>query len=685
MVYFVHETTVAFFEESWKYWFPKAELRLAEVSLAYLSFQPFGFGPTVEVEERKRRHPFYWSACINIGWSPKKVLPATAIGTDLLERLFLGKPHIQSIWKALTKHAGYNRLPSLIDCAIPSPDGLHLAIVYQLDWVIQLLLQDVSTPRQDEPFTPLHLAARHGYQEGVRLLINHPEMHLDPRDRLGRTPFHIACEYGDVEMAHIFLSKRSKAPALASSVSTTIETSPNSAIDGNKCMHNGFTPLASAVQRRRANMVRLLLGTTRVDPKIPTAKGLSVLHLAAISDSVECTKLLLLRRPEISDFTTRTADGFSLLQLAVINDSVECASFLLQTLETSNLTMPTVKGLCVLHLSVIRDSVKCTRLLLQRPEIFIPSTPTPDGLLALDLAAINGSVECARLLLERPEVVNRINNRTGTGRKALSHAASSSKPGSAGVAKLILAQSDVDCVAPDLRGRAPMGYAAESCNIGVISLLLNRPQVDPNAAIDEDGSTLLFWTIERKQEFILRQLIENPIVHVNELMKDGSSHSWMRLFQRNDFLLKAILSQENIGFNACDSTGSILGHYIAQFGTEESMALLLAREDIDVNVCDSTGRTLLHYVAESRGRESMASLLAREGIRYPIKDEDGRTPLHYAVRSRAKAFLVQLLSKFGDKTGKSEICTLDGFEDTPLGLAIDEGSTEIVSVLLDRI
>jgi len=60
-----------------------------------------------------------------------------------------------------------------------------------------------------------------------------------------------------------------------------------------------------------------------------------------------------------------------------------------------------------------------------------------------------------------------------------------------GVVKLLLEREDVDPNRPDKHGATPLGYAVYGGNGRVVKLLLGREDVDPNRP-DENGLTPLF-------------------------------------------------------------------------------------------------------------------------------------------------------------------------------------------------
>ena len=72
---------------------------------------------------------------------------------------------------------------------------------------------DVLLPRGADPTLrgkngsmPLHLAARRGNEEIVKVLLDQPSVHVDAKDSSGKTALHLACSEGHRNVCQILLN-----------------------------------------------------------------------------------------------------------------------------------------------------------------------------------------------------------------------------------------------------------------------------------------------------------------------------------------------------------------------------------------------------------------------------------------------------------------------------------------------
>ena len=89
--------------------------------------------------------------------------------------------------------------------------ALHIVASKGYQEMASLLLQqpDIElNPRQDSGETPLHWAAYFGEQEVVALLLQQPGIELNPKTQdTGETPLHWAASYGHPRVVALFLQQ----------------------------------------------------------------------------------------------------------------------------------------------------------------------------------------------------------------------------------------------------------------------------------------------------------------------------------------------------------------------------------------------------------------------------------------------------------------------------------------------
>ena len=106
---------------------------------------------------------------------------------------------------------------------------------------------DVLLPRGADPslrgrngYTPLHLAARRGNEEIVKVLLDQPSVAVDAKDDSGKTALHFACSEGHRKVCQILLNFGADIKA----VSTDKTTPLHSAI------FNGHSEVARMILKR---------------------------------------------------------------------------------------------------------------------------------------------------------------------------------------------------------------------------------------------------------------------------------------------------------------------------------------------------------------------------------------------------------------------------------------------------
>lgn len=176
--------------------------------------------------------------------------------------------------------------------------------------------------------------------------------------------------------------------------------------------------------------------------------------------------------------------------------------------------------------------------------------------------------------------------------------------------------------------------------------------------------------------------------------------------QRSDYASVEQLLLENASQDVADEEGYTPLLWACQNGELEIVKLLL-RHGADINACDHEGYspvevainnqqvliaeflissgcdisvqhdgfTLMHGAAAT-GFITLGQLLAEKGVAVDSTDDSGRMPLHWAVQENCKDFIAWLISE------SVPLNVEDSCAHTPLFMAVGEGHTEIVHLLL---
>ena len=136
-------------------------------------------------------------------------------------------------------------------------------------------------------------AAFNGKLEKARALIKeHPELVNSQNSYDGRTPLHLAVEYGHKDVAELLLANKADVEAKA---------------------HGDWTPLLNAVFGGHKDLVELLLAHN-ADVNVKDKWGRTPLHVAAENGYTEIAALLLAHK---ADVNARNRDGMTPLHVAV--------------------------------------------------------------------------------------------------------------------------------------------------------------------------------------------------------------------------------------------------------------------------------------------------------------------------------------------------------------------------------
>lgn len=125
-----------------------------------------------------------------------------------------------------------------------------------LSTIVDVLLPHGADPtlKGENGILPLHLAARRGNEEIVKVLLDRPIVHVDAKDDSGKTALHLACSEGQKKVCEILLHHGADIKAVS---------------------EDKMTPLHCAIQNCHSEVARMILdqGEIRRD----TSYALSIL------------------------------------------------------------------------------------------------------------------------------------------------------------------------------------------------------------------------------------------------------------------------------------------------------------------------------------------------------------------------------------------------------------------------
>ena len=278
--------------------------------------------------------------------------------------------------------------------------------------IIDILKNDfqinITAYRDDDGYTPLHLAAQSGQAETVRHLISRHKVKIDACTNKSDTPLSLASLNGHIKVVQMLIDEFKCNRFVNIFKSQTIlhcacqnghtdltmllidkyKLSPNAKDD------DGNTPLHIAAINGQEDTVRYLLLNVKVRPNEHNKKNLTPLFAAARSKQTQ--SVLVLLNEFYSIIHIKDIKGHTLLCYVCKKGNIS----LLSTLLADPQLFKKAQGdesdaMAAIHITVEKGDVKMTRLLMQHQII----KDTDMNAVVIGLAALNGHRDIVKLLI----------------------------------------------------------------------------------------------------------------------------------------------------------------------------------------------------------------------------------------------------------------------------------------------
>ncbi|QHE84384.1 ankyrin repeat domain-containing protein [Hydrogenophaga sp. BPS33] len=462
----------------------------------------------------------------------------------------------------------------------------------------------------------------------------------------------------------------------------------------NTLLANGMPPLAWAVFRGKENAAAFLLKQGSIDPNLASSDGWTPLHWAAQNGGIGMATALL-GHPE-TDVHVACDDGTTPFYLAIAHNHLDMADLLVRA--GANIHRTRRGGHAPLHAACTAGHVEAVRWLLKRPELralgdskrdrsAVLNQRTNRGITPLQMAAETGRQKVVKLLLRQKSMdPNLADHEQWT---ALHRAAAK---GFTGVITWLLNRPDIQIDAPGPKGLSALFYAIRHSKRKAAELLLDKGADIHHRTF---GFTPLIGACSHTSAGNVRWLLKQPALLekngrpialrtvVNQAAPNGVTPLLGAIGQGDAKLVRLLLDHgadpDQIGAEEWTPL-----HYAVHAGHRDIAKLLLQR-DTDIHKPLPSGLTLF-YLAIANDRLQVAQWLLARGadIQQPI--QGGSTPLHAACAASLLT-LRWLLNKTLRQAGARAALVLNHADQsgtTPLLQATSANATHAASLLLKQ-
>ncbi|KAF5128534.1 Ankyrin-3 [Metarhizium anisopliae] len=551
---------------------------------------------------------------------------------------------------------------------------------------------------------PIHLAVLGGNASlVVQLCLEHQtqKVPLHLLDNRRRSPLHVACDCGLVDMVDILLEHggwyggadgNGDTPLLLGCAAGDLQMVKRLLThDSNLLIKNleGRSALHHAAASGEPDVVQELLRASsdandiRIYANAKDESGSTPLHLAAVAGNVQVMKILL---DEKADITQVDGSGHDVLYLASRHGHANMVTFLIQESRKGiegvdgdtfhfggdifqfvqellsyfphNLPVAEETDIAV----EIGSRENCAMILANLTSLPNQWTPSQYGI-TLHLAAKGGIVSVVDQVLLKGQDPNYMDTKEKT---ALMYAAES---GCSRVVERLLRVPNIDQDCQDTYGHSAISYAAENGHLEVVKMLASGRK----SAIDAETLTAASRRMENmKGSSIMTFFLDNDI--------DGSLvDSFLRIAVSEGFVkVVSLLVGRGANVNTTYESTSTLLHKAAGRGNVGICKILLeAGATVDSKTKEKETPLIL---AVSRGHQEVSEQLLHSGADPLAATSSGKTPFHEAIYARPEIFKA-VLSRVLELNKSAH--TKDGRNRSPLLLAAAQGTQEAFMTLLD--
>ncbi|MDR0290840.1 MAG: ankyrin repeat domain-containing protein [Treponema sp.] len=488
--------------------------------------------------------------------------------------------------------------------------------------------------RRSDGLTPLHFAAREGYEGFISFLID-KNANVNIKNSSGATPLHEAARSGKVNAIRLILKGGAELDAQDAK--------------GNSVLHIAVPP------QDHLAVIKLFL-ENGANPNLRDEHGDSPLHvLVSLNRSPDTVRTLL---NSDADISARNITGKTPLFLAVQENRIALIPLLLSS--GSDIFAADNSGITPFDFAM-RTRGPVLDALITR-ETAQQQDSAGNTILHLAVQNRGDTVIIGKILAQNAAIDSR--NRAGD--TAL-HIAARLDQREAG--EYILSRG-ANIFFSNSAGESPL-FIALTHRSGVLQWMFNPETV---AAHDGLGNTMLhyvsLWKMDRHIPFIIEKGVSTEAANAT----GETPLFWAVKYDGASTVQTLLRAKANL--HARDSLGNSVLHAAVRWNAKNAVTTLL-NAGIDANVHSLSMTTPLHE-AVRLGITDIAVILINRGADLEVRDSGGNTPFMEAVKAGHIA-TVDLLARMG-----ANAMTRNANGDTPLHVAIAQENKPVINSLLGK-
>ena len=527
---------------------------------------------------------------------------------------------------------------------------LHLACKHRYSkTIVRLVSVGCDVNRQDEAGnTPLHMACQNGSTDIVRYLVEEKKCGFNVANNKGELPLHLACKrmYGKEIVQLVSVGR-----------------------DVNRQDEAGNTPLHMACQNGSTDMVRYLVEEKKCGFNVANNKGELPLHLACKRMyGKEIVQLVSVGR----DVNRQDEAGNTPLHMACQNGSTDIVQYLVEE-RKCDFNVVNNKGELPLHLACKRMYGKeIVQLVSVGRDV---NRQDEAGNTPLHMACQNGSTDMVRYLVEEKKCGFNVANNKG---ELPLHLACKRMYGKE-IVQLVSVGRDVN--RQDEAGNTPLHMACQNGSTDMVRYLVEEKKCGFNVA-NNKGELPLHLACKRMYGKEIVQLVSVGR-DVNRQDEAGNTSLHMACQNGSTDMVRYLVEEKKCGFNVANNKGELPLHLACKrmYGKEIVQLVSVGR---DVNRQDEAGNTPLHMACQNGSTDMVRYLVEEKKCGFNVANNKGELPLHLACKRKYGKEIVMFKEIVQLVSVGRDVNRQDEAGNTPLHMACQNGSTDIVQYLVEE-